>query len=158
MRYETPLRRRGIAALTRRAMRADVARLRLADKIPHVGLEQVALEKGVQRGGRHLDYVSGVASVALLERQTRISIGQTLGSRVRERDHAADIVADLAGVEARRGDVPAKIGSQRRVAQYRGNAAQLVTVRVDLGHLHLDDMEDRRRKVRQNARSIELVE
>src|ERR1700682_1009907 len=101
MRYETPLRRRGIAALTRRAMGADVARLRLTDETPHVGLEQVALEKGVQRGGRHLAYVSVMTSVSLLQRQTRISVGQALGLRVRERHHAAGIVTHLASVEAR---------------------------------------------------------
>src|SRR5438876_6922637 len=132
MRYETPLRRRGIAALTRRAMGADVARRRLIDEIEHVGLKQVALYPGVLSRKDHLTHVCLVTSVALLQRQTRISVAQALGLRMREWDHAADIVAYLAHVKARRRDVPAEIGSQRRIAQHRGNAAQLVAVRVHL--------------------------
>ena len=81
-------------------MRADIARRRLTDETPHVGLEQVALEKGVQRGGRHLAYVSVMASVTLLQRQAWISIGQALGSRVRERNHAANIIAHLTCMES----------------------------------------------------------
>src|SRR5450755_2599061 len=114
--YRLGLRCSRIAALPGRAVVANVARRRLSDETPHVGLKQVALEKGVQRGGRHLAYVSVVASIPLLERQTWISRGHTLRLRVRERDHAADIVAHLPGVEPRRRDVPAEVRAERRVA------------------------------------------
>src|SRR5437763_13035845 len=105
-------------------MGADVARRRLTEEIPHVGLKQVALEEGLQRGSRHRGYISLVTSVPLLQRQTRIARGQTLRPRVRERDHAADVVAHLPGVEPRRRDVPAEVRAERRVAKHRRYATQ----------------------------------
>src|SRR5438874_2607543 len=55
--------------------------------------------------------------VPLLERQARISVSQALCLRVRERDHAADVVAHLPDVEPGRGDVPAEIRAELRIAR-----------------------------------------
>src|SRR5438445_11608051 len=145
IRYETPLRRRGIAALTRRAMGADVARLRLTDETPHVGLEQEALEKGVQRGGRHLAYVSVMGSVTLLQRQARVAPDQTFSEGVGERNPATRVVAYLALMESTRGDVPAQIRPERRLQKDDRDTANLIAVGIHSWHNLRQHSRDNRR-------------
>src|SRR5205814_10403148 len=111
------LSRRGrIAALLGCSVRANIARLRLSDETDHVLREQVALPPGVARRVLHRHHVRGMTPVPLLERQARISVSHALCLRVRERDHAADVVAHLPDVEPGRGDVPAEIRAEWRVA------------------------------------------
>jgi hypothetical protein len=57
-----------------------------------------------------------VIAIALLQRPARVLVRGAFGLGLGESNHAARIVADVALVEARCGDVPAEIGAERRIA------------------------------------------
>src|SRR6266480_1480373 len=94
------LRRRRVALPTVASLVADVACNRLRDERVPVRRQQIAFVVGVICGGGDRRDVAGVrVVVALLERQARITRRQPLRLGLGERHHAADVVADLAGVE-----------------------------------------------------------
>src|SRR5881396_3768864 len=66
--------------------------------------------------------------------------------------------AVVRGLARAGGDVPAEVCGERRVTLYGRHAAELVAVRVDARHQHLDRASDRWRHVGGIACRIELVE
>src|SRR6266436_2629351 len=93
-----------------------LARIRGGDQRLGVRLQQKALRNRLAGGGFDRSNVAGVVDVALLQRRPRIFVRGALGLGLGEWNHAARIVADVALVKARCGDVPAEIGAERRIA------------------------------------------
>src|SRR5262249_31675323 len=105
-----------------------VARICGRNQRLRVRLQQKALRNGFAAAGFDGSDVAGMIAVALLQRRARILVRGALGLGLGERNHAACVVADVALMEARRGDVPAEISAERRVAQHHWHAAKLVAI------------------------------
>ena len=65
-------------------------------------------------------HVPRMIAVALCQRKARIAGDHPLRQRLGERDPAALVIAHLALVKSRRGDVPAKIRAERRLSSTTG--------------------------------------
>ncbi len=102
--------------------------------------------------------IACVITVAFFQRRSRVLIGHPLRLGFREGHHSAGVIAQLTLMESRRGDIPAEISPQRRFTQHHGNAAHLVSVGDHSRHLHVDDMLDCGRQLRDNARAVRIVE
>src|SRR5262249_61806155 len=75
--------------------------------------QQQALAPERLRGRGQLGYVSIAAAVAFRERSPRVFLGSSVGGVLGERQEAAVAVAQFAGRERRRIDVPARVGRKR---------------------------------------------
>src|SRR6185295_7224498 len=78
------------------------ARLRGVDQGTRVLGQQELLLQRTRRCGAHALDVAFVRAVALFERRARVVAGLAFGRAARERDHAADVVADLPLMERHR--------------------------------------------------------
>ena len=95
-----------------------VAGIRFSDQGSGISLQQKAGRGRIGGGLRHRLHVARVRAIALFKRQARIARSKALRARLRERDHAADVVTQLALVErscAIGSDVPADVGAEIEV-------------------------------------------
>jgi hypothetical protein len=92
----------------------NVACLGLRDQRIRVFLQQETSGERIGRGSLDRSDVPGVITLALLQRQARVAVGQTLAPRLGKRNPAALVITHLALVKTACSDVPAQIGAERR--------------------------------------------
>lgn len=136
----------------------DVTGLGRLDQRVVIGLQKIASRQRMVGGRAHRGHIAVMRAVTLLQRKTRIADGRPLRLGCREGDHPTDVVADLARVEAGRGDVPTEVGPQRRIAQHGRHTTEFVAVGVDARDAHRDRVQDRGRNVGRYAGGIDRVE
>src|SRR5215813_11576629 len=93
----------------------NIAGLGLRDQRGRVFLEQETSGHRIGRGSLDRCDVPRVITVALLQGQARVTVGQTFGPRLGERNPATLVIAHLALVETACSDVPPQIGTEGRL-------------------------------------------